>query len=168
MCFVGVRPRPGPSGAWTVAVDTGTTHGRWLGLGTECTWSRYQSHTRTGLQTPEREHARNKTHTHASPLDVTSGWGHSTTNGQRGRGCETQITGWCLMFIVCSLAERDWGKLDKNVLWRNKQLISSSGVSSRNKKIHTKSFHFKHYVNLWPWILKPWYFFAKTSLYIVP
>ena len=132
------------------------------------------SHTGEPVSRHQGAHARNKTHTHGGPLDVTSEWGQQYTQGaegQRGRGCETGITGWCV-FIMCSLAERDWGKLDKNVLWRNKQLISSSArhnsVSSRNKKIPTESFHFKHYVNLWPWILKPWYFLAKTSIYVVP
>ena len=77
MGFVGVRPRPGPS-----AMDTRTTHGRWLG--TECTWSRYQSHLTQENRSPDtRAHARNKTHTHGGPLDVTSGWGQYT---QRAEG----------------------------------------------------------------------------------
>lgn len=162
MCFVGVRPRPGPLG-----LNTGHQDNTRKMAGPRVHLVPLPESHRRNRSPDTRAHARNKTHTHGGPLDVTWGWGHSTRNGPRGRGCETQITGWS-MFIVFKLAERDWGKLDKNVLWRNKQLISSSGVSSRNKKISIESFHFKHYVNLWPWILKPWYFLAKTSLYIVP
>ena len=173
MCFVGVRPRP----AWAWSPGQ-LGHGRWLGTGAP--WSApspVTSDITRGNRSADTRHTVTRSHTHAvkhtRTQSVRWGWGHWSAQYTVHRAEEERLressNGWW-MSVVCSLAERDWGKLDKNVLWRNKQLISSSHYNSvsRNKKFSTDSFHFKHYVNIWPWILKPWYFLAKTSLYVVP
>ena len=158
-------PGPGHQDSWDTEDD-------WA---LECTQSRYQWHNKRNRSADTR-HTVTRSHTHAvkhtRTQSVRWGWGHWSaqyTQRTEEERLRESSNGWW-MSVVCSLAERDWGKLDKNVLWRNKQLISSSHYNSvsRNKKFSTDSFHFKHYVNIWPWILKPWYFLAKTSLYVVP
>ena len=106
MCFVGVRPRP----AWAGHQDSWDTEDDWSAP------SPVTSDITSGtslLSSPDTRHTVTRSHTHAvkhaRTESVRWGWGHSTRNGQRRRGCENRITG-----DVCLLCARLRKKIEEN------------------------------------------------------